>query len=222
VGTVIRVSTPDPVVALTFDDGPCPSTTPRLLELLEAHRARATFFMLGKAAAQHPALVRVVAAAGHAIGNHSWDHPSFPAVSSRHRRAQIRACARAIAPYGARLFRPPFGDLDIASRLDVFWMRHNVIAWDVDTGDWRDESPGIMVYRAVTGVRAGSIVLLHDGSQAGPQGHAEDRAATLKALDLMLRRLRETYTFVTVPELLRRGRPRRVLWVQQADRRPLT
>ncbi|HYM70043.1 MAG TPA: polysaccharide deacetylase family protein [bacterium] len=219
-GTIIRVSTQDPVLALTFDDGPHPSSTPRLLEILEARRARATFFMLGQAAARYPALVRQVADAGHAIGNHSWDHPSFPEVPRRERRRQIDLCSRAIAPYGERLFRPPYGDQDNASRLDALWMRQEVVAWDVDAGDWRDDAPAVVAYRVTARVRAGSIVLFHDGSEAALRGATVDKSSMLKALELVLNRLRETFTFVTVPDLLRRGRPRRVLWLQR-DRLPL-
>jgi peptidoglycan/xylan/chitin deacetylase (PgdA/CDA1 family) len=213
-GTLVCAATSDPVVALTFDDGPHPATTPAVLQLLSAYGARATFFMLGKAAATYPTLVQQVAAAGHAIGNHSWDHPSFPALSSRERRAQIAACRRAIAPYGDRLFRPPYGDQDIASRLDALRTRHQVVTWSVDTGDWHGEAPGVIVYRIVAEVRPGSIVLLHDGDPAALDGATVDRSATLRALDLALRRLRGAYAFVTIPELLRRGRPRRMLWIQ--------
>src|SRR2546422_6863677 len=73
-----HVLTEEPVVALTFDDGPDPVNTPCLLDLLSAHHARGTFFMIGVHAHQHPELVSRVAAESHAIGNHSWDHPSFP------------------------------------------------------------------------------------------------------------------------------------------------
>ena len=214
-GTIIRVSTADPVVALTFDDGPHPASTPPLLEILKARRARATFFMLGQAAARYPALVRQVAGAGHAIGNHSWDHPSFPEVSHQERRRQIDACRRAIAPYGERLFRPPYGDQDDLSRLDTLWMRHQVVAWDVDAGDWRGDAPAVVAYRVVARVRAGSIVLLHDGSEAALRGAPVDKAPMLRALELVLNRLREQFTYVTVPELLRRGRPQRVFWLQR-------
>ena len=88
VGTITHVATDSRAVALTFDDGPDPRTTPRVLQLLEDFGVRATFFMVGDSAARAPALVREVAAAGHAIGNHSWSHPPFPATSGRDRRRQ--------------------------------------------------------------------------------------------------------------------------------------
>jgi peptidoglycan/xylan/chitin deacetylase (PgdA/CDA1 family) len=76
VSTITHVSTNEPLAALTFDDGPDPLYTPRVLEILQKHRAQATFFMVGQTALRHPDLVQLVARGGHAIGNHSWDHPS--------------------------------------------------------------------------------------------------------------------------------------------------
>ena len=86
------------MVGLTFDDGPDPEYTPRLLEILHRHGARATFFMAGEAARQHPELVRQVAQAGHAIGNHGWDHPSFPFISRDERLAQMRTALKQSNP----------------------------------------------------------------------------------------------------------------------------
>src|SRR2546422_5376827 len=92
-GSITHVETAEPVAALTFDDGPHAASTPQLLEILERHHARATFFMLGQFAIQYPELVQRIAQAGHAIGNHSWDHASFPFITGRQRRAPIRAGA---------------------------------------------------------------------------------------------------------------------------------
>ncbi|MGH8754891.1 MAG: polysaccharide deacetylase family protein [Burkholderiales bacterium] len=119
IGTITHVSTSDAVAALTFDDGPHPEFTRRLLDILDRYQARATFFIVGRSAQRYPELVKRIAQAGHALGNHSWDHPSFPYISRRERRLQIRACAKAIHPYGLKLFRPPYGNQSIASRLDA-------------------------------------------------------------------------------------------------------
>ena len=128
-GTITSVDTRDNVAALTFDDGPDPTCTPRLLDILERHHASATFFVVGETAQKYPELIRRMAQSGHAIGHHSWDHPAFPLITGRERRAQMRACAKAIAPYGQRIFRPPFGAQDVASRLSVFWLGYRVITW---------------------------------------------------------------------------------------------
>jgi peptidoglycan/xylan/chitin deacetylase (PgdA/CDA1 family) len=108
-GPITHVATREPVAALTFDDGPHPDYTLRLLEILGRHQATATFFVVGEAAQRHPDVVRQIAASGHALGNHGWDHTSLVTVDGRERRRQVRACAAAIGPCGERLFRPPFG-----------------------------------------------------------------------------------------------------------------
>ncbi|HKV11751.1 MAG TPA: polysaccharide deacetylase family protein, partial [Thermoanaerobaculia bacterium] len=76
-GSLVRVATREPAIALTFDDGPHPEDTPRVLEVLERHGARGTFFMVGQSARRYPEVVARAAAAGHTVANHSWDHPSF-------------------------------------------------------------------------------------------------------------------------------------------------
>jgi peptidoglycan-N-acetylglucosamine deacetylase len=88
-GPVAGVVTAEPAAALTFDDGPDPHWTPRVLEVLERRQARATFFMIGAAAAAHPDLVRRVASMGHAVGNHTWDHRALPKISYRCGRRPI-------------------------------------------------------------------------------------------------------------------------------------
>lgn len=211
-GTITRVETEAPAVALTFDDGPDPASTPRLLELLARHGAKATFFMLGVQAAARPDVVRQVVAAGHALGNHSWDHPSFPTIPARERRRQIRRCDEALAPHATRLFRPPFGHQSIGSRVDLLVLRRIVVTWDLAAVDWFDHPPSWMADRVVRGVRAGSIVLFHDYLFRVFDERYRARDAMLAAVAAVLERLRETFRFVTVPELLRLGRPRRVGW----------
>ena len=115
IGVITDVATTAPVAALTFDDGPHPEWTPRLLDLLDRHQAKATFFMVGEMAARHPELVNRIAGAGHAIGNHSWNHPSFPAIRWAERSRQIARCEDTIRVCNAKLFRPPFGDLNWSS-----------------------------------------------------------------------------------------------------------
>ena len=88
-GTITHVATTEHVAALTFDDGPDPASTPLVLDVLAKHNAHGTFFMLGAAASRYPDLVREVAARGHAIGNHTWDHPSLPSLTHRERFARF-------------------------------------------------------------------------------------------------------------------------------------
>jgi peptidoglycan/xylan/chitin deacetylase (PgdA/CDA1 family) len=207
-GTIAGVVTRDPVAALTFDDGPHPVYTPRLLDILQQHQAHATFFMIGEAAQKHPQLMRRVVQEGHVIGNHSWDHPFFPSLSGRARRDQMRACAQALAPYGQRLFRPPYGAQSLASRLDAFWLRYRVITWNLEAKDWREHTPDRMADQLVQGIRPGSIVLLHDAIYRSQQPVPQyNREPMLAAVALFLERLNGRFHFITIPELLRHGRP---------------
>jgi peptidoglycan/xylan/chitin deacetylase (PgdA/CDA1 family) len=208
-GAVTSVETSEPLVALTFDDGPDPTSTPEVLRLLERYGAKATFFLVGAAAHRHPRLVRAIAEAGHTVANHSWDHASFPAIPGRQRRTQIKWCQRAIAPYGLRLFRPPYGRQNVASRLDARLLRFQVIAWSLSVEDWREKDPGVMAARLVAKARPGSIVLLHDSIFRGEpdQSLQYGRQPLIRAVELYLEQTHRQYQFVTVPELMARGRP---------------
>lgn len=216
-GTITRVSTKDNVVALTFDDGPHPDSTPQLLDILKKHNARATFFMLGDLAQRYPWLVRHVAQAGHAIGNHSWDHPSFPLISSRERRAQIRSCQKALAPYGSMIFRPPYGDQTFASRLDALFTRQQVVTWSVISKDWLDQGTSWFVDYLTKKIMPGSIVLFHDTIYQALEDHYRDREPVFQAVDMLLEQLGTRFNFVTVPELCRYGRPQKQLWYKTSD-----
>ena len=207
-GTITHVHTTEPVAALTFDDGPDPVYTPKLLEILDKHKARATFFMVGEAAQRQQELVRMVSRAGHAIGVHSWDHPSFAKINGRERRQQLRASKRALGPYGQRLFRPPWGKQSLASRLDALWLGYKVVGWNVLAEDWLDLKPTDMSERLIRDIRPGSIILLHDAIYRSiftkPQ---YDRSAMIEALDITLTQIGRQMNFVTVPELLQYGHP---------------
>jgi peptidoglycan/xylan/chitin deacetylase (PgdA/CDA1 family) len=220
-GTVTSVETTERVAALTFDDGPDPRWTPPVLEILERYGARATFFMLGKSAAEHQALVKRTSEAGHAIGNHSWDHPCFPLIGARERRWQLRACRVALTPFGGRIMRPPFGYQSLASRVDAMIAGYDVVGWTMEVGDWYDSDAARMAEALRVRLRPGRIILLHDvlflpaGPDRGPvlgQRPHPDRRAMLEALETFLAAVSPGFQFVTVPELLRRGRPIRKNW----------
>ena len=214
IGTVTHVSTDERVAALTFDDGPHPEFTPRLLDILEEHQARATFFCLGKFAQRHPDILRRMAEARHAIGNHSWDHPSFPLIGSSERRRQLRACAEALAPHGQPLFRPPWGNQSYASRLDALWLGYQVVTWNVLAEDWLDHDADWLAQRVLGKLGPGSIIVFHDRLATAQNPRYFDRGPTLEAVEKLLTKLRGDYRFVTVPELLRVGRAHRENWRQ--------
>lgn len=216
-GAITHVVTEEPVVALTFDDGPHPVYTPKLLDILEGYQAHATFFMVGYAASRHSDLVRRVSMAGHSIGNHSWDHPSFPLIRGSERRAQMRACARALAPYGQKLFRPPFGNQNVASCLDAFRLGYMAVAWNIVAEDWIQDDAETIMKRIEGRIKKGSIVLFHDSLYQSLEPRYAERDATLKAVDILLNKLGRQYRFVTIPELVRNGRPQRTITLEKPD-----
>ncbi|MBS0171259.1 MAG: polysaccharide deacetylase family protein [Nitrospira sp.] len=224
-GSLSRVVTSEPVLALTFDDGPDPDSTPRVLTLLEQYQALGTFFLVGQAAAAHPDLVKRIASGGHAIGSHSWDHRAFPELSSRERRRQLRACERVLRPYGSRLMRPPYGEQTLLSRLEAFALGYEVVGWNLNSGDWHESNSAVISKYLLEMIEPGAIVLLHDTLfDKGVPAHGTDpdhqswtdRGAMLCALKTVLERLRGRYRFVTIPELLHVGRPRRTFWFKQS------
>jgi peptidoglycan/xylan/chitin deacetylase (PgdA/CDA1 family) len=158
-----------------------------------------------------------MARSGHVIGNHTWDHPSFPLISRMERRAQIRAWEEATAPYGAKLFRPPYGDQSFASRLDLWLSGYQVVTWNIDMQDWRSQSAEELGESLAMNLKPGSILLLHDRLHTSSSGDAFDREAMLRAVEMLLRRFQNQYRFVTVPELMRQGHPNYSSWLQAPD-----
>jgi peptidoglycan-N-acetylglucosamine deacetylase len=211
-GVITKVQTKEPVMALTFDDGPNPDATPDLLRLLEKHGAKATFFMVGSAAARHRHLVRRVAEEGHSIGNHTWDHPVLPRTPRAERLAQLRACQRALEPYGRRLFRPPYLAISKKARLDALLLRYKVIMGSVDSRDWFVADGETIAETLLAAPMPGDIIVLHDGLCGFENitlSHAPvpARDGMLAGLELFLTELSGRFRFVTIPELLRVGRP---------------
>lgn len=198
--TVNRVAVPDKVVALTFDDGPHGSLTPRVLDILRANNVKGTFFMQGCNVASHPQVVRRMASEGHEVGNHTWNHAYLSKISRDKAEDQLQrtndairnACG--IVPV---VMRPPggFTNAGVAS-----WARQRfgftTIMWDVDTNDWRKPGTAVVAARGINNARPGSIILVHD-----------IHASTVAAIDSMVKGLKSRgYELVTVSELMRRGR----------------
>ena len=211
------MNTREPAVALTFDDGPDPVWTPRLLEVLEAHGARATFFMVGANAKRYPGLVDRVACGGHSIGNHSWDHPSFPLISRAERLRQLKLCSDALGARASRLFRPPYGHQTIGSRLDVWRAGYRVVTWSVVEPDWLNRGGDTIAAGIQARMRPGSIVLLHDSQFDAEESDQTSREQTVEAVEILLSQMDRRFRFVSVPELLWMGRPRKHLWLRTAD-----
>ena len=190
-------------LALTYDDGPNDPYTAQLLEVLEKHGVKATFFLLGQFVSERPELARAVAEAGHAIGSHGYTHQNLIFLSPAQLRQQLESASRAIeAATGLRpkLFRPPFG----GRRPGTFSMVRSYgmvpVLWRVSCADWSAKSPASIVERAVSQIKGGDVILLHDG------GHLKigtDRSHSVRATDEIVRRYKgEGYEFVTVPQMM--------------------
>lgn len=188
-------------VALTFDDVPDPRYTPLVLDALKRERVRATFFVVGSRARKHPAIVRRIRREGHAIGNHSYNHPNFSNMSLSEVKNQIGRTERALqetAGIMPRLIRPPYGEIK-PSQLE--WAQANgytVVNWDVDSSDWRQLSSRLVFANVTRSVRPGSIILLHAGG-----GEGQNLYGTVQSLPKLIGWLRShDFEPVTLPELL--------------------
>lgn len=216
--TVTGFQTDEPVIALTFDDGPDPTFTPRVLDLLAKHDAKATFFVVGQSAVMHRDVIERIADAGHAIANHTHSHVSMVGVDAAERQRQIDACEQAIAPWSCRLFRPPWGHQDIASCRQTVGRGLQVVCWGLEVQDYSYADPKVMADQLVEGAVPGSIVLLHDAihHDAVP-GVNTDRSDMLESLDEYLTRVGDRFTFVTLPRMFEIAHPIRRHWFHQPD-----
>ncbi len=189
-------------LALTYDDGPNDPHTGRLLDVLDKHGAKATFFMIGRYVHDHPELAREVAQRGHVVGNHTWDHPNLMFVSKGTLERELKQTSDALTQaVGAHsnLFRPPFGARRPVTLKTARAMGLEPIMWSVTCYDWSAKSPEKILKHAARQIRGGDVILLHDG------GHLEfgaDRSHTVAATDELLRRYKgEGYDFVTIPQM---------------------
>jgi peptidoglycan/xylan/chitin deacetylase (PgdA/CDA1 family) len=189
-------------IALTFDDGPNPAWTPRLLDTLAAHNVQASFFLLGNFARATPDLVRRIAAAGHLIGNHSWSHPDLSLESKARIRAELQQTSDTLAQIlGApvRYFRPPFG----ARRSAVFRIARELglqtALWNAMTSDWSEPSAERIAARlgkkvdGLTGRGHAVNIVLHDG---GYRALGTNRGPSVAAAGALLAQYTATHRFV--------------------------
>ena len=195
-----KIESQGKVVALTFDDGPNPDATPRILDTLAEKGVRATFFVLGSHAERWPEIVRRISHDGHQLGNHGYFHRKLqfksPFYVSRDIRLGIRAIKRAGAP-APKYFRAPHGFRSPWTTPIASSYGERTVGWSL--GVWDSDRPGVeeIVRRTMEGVSPGSIVLLHDGDGYNPDG---DRMQTAAALPLIIDRLKEQgYEFATLP-----------------------
>jgi peptidoglycan/xylan/chitin deacetylase (PgdA/CDA1 family) len=200
------------LMALTYDDGPNTAWTPALLELLSRHDVRATFFSIGHYAREQPALLREVAAAGHAIGNHTYSHVTMPLHTDETIRDELRRTTAAIEDAGVemplvqgkRLMRPPYGRRRPGTLRVLREEGYVPIIWSVTLWDW---SKGVttekIMRKAERQIRGGDVVLLHDGCNVAM---GWDRSHSVQATELILTQWKEQhgFEFVTIPEMIER------------------
>jgi len=180
-----------PCIALSFDDGPSPTVTPHVLDILAAEHVHATFFMVGMHAQGNEALVRRVYEQGNEVGNHSWDHADFTKLSPAMVDQEIQKTQAAIVNAGVpapRLFRPPYGAVN---SMVLSHVRMSVVRWDIDPGDWEVKDTGKVVASVLAHARPGGIVLMHDLYPT-----------TADALTPIIETLKPHYQFVTVSQLM--------------------
>lgn len=210
--TITHVIPREPLTALTFDDGPHPEFTPHLLDILRRHDARATFFVIGAHAQEHPEIVARIVREGHALANHTYSHRRMTEMTSTERREEIARCAQVIAPFGGLpLFRPPQGRQNGASRLDVARAGHDCVGWNAFIGDWLPRDRTCLADLLAEAVWPGSVTLLHDAIWDPMVEGAEDRTNLLGAIDDVLRD-GIGVRCVTLPELFAAGRVVRRVW----------
>ncbi|MDJ0466400.1 polysaccharide deacetylase family protein [Streptomyces sp. H27-C3] len=199
------VNAPPRTIALTFDDGPSPLYTPQLLAVLARHGITATFFVLGANAARYPGVIRLIAAHGHVVGNHTWDHPRLDRLPGSQVREQILRTQEVVTRTTGRpptLFRAPGGHFAPAALAVCAERGLRAVGWSVDTVDWTNPGAGRIAATVLEQAATGAIVLQHDGFLSyGPvpahQGRA-DRTQTVQAADRFLPQLLAAgYRFAT-------------------------
>ncbi len=182
-------------IALTFDDGPHPKFTPRLLAFLKQYKVKATFFVVGEMAEKYPQLVKAEADEGHCVGNHTYHHVNLTKIDPGYVATEIEACnevVKRITGHTPRYFRPPGGDYNHQTAEICEAMNQMMVLWSDDPGDFRKPGESVIELRLLNKVKGGAIILLHDGIEQ-----------TLAVLPQVIATLRKQgYEFVTIDQLV--------------------
>jgi peptidoglycan/xylan/chitin deacetylase (PgdA/CDA1 family) len=207
-----RVPTSEPLVALTFDDGPSVAYTAKVIEILEREQVSATFNLIGRHVAALPELAKEVAAT-HEVGNHTWSHPNLALARAPAARDQLRRGADIIAEVTGqqpRVFRPPYGSISGATMMFAVSMGYPIVLWDFEFNQ-HGRSAAANVTHMTRQARPGSIILAHDGGTLNCD-------VVVQALPALIDRLRQKgLGFVTTTELIALGTAERVLPASGAD-----
>ena len=192
------VETSKKQIALTFDDGPHPTLTPRILEILVKYNVPATFFMVGQNVLNYPDAARAVIQAGHEVGNHTFTHPHIANLDEKAIFDEIGKCEDALeelCEYRPHILRTPQGALTSSLERCLLDDDYILVLWSLDTRDWENKSTACIVQTVLNRVQAGDIILMHDFI-----GHNSKTPEALEKMIPIL--LSQGYEFVTVSELL--------------------
>lgn len=188
-----EVDTEAPMIALTFDDGPNPDNTKRILDVLTANYSHATFFVVGTNAEKYPDTLKAILSAGCEIGNHSYNHTNLTTVDAEKVETEIEEVNRAVKKAtgeNTTVIRPPYGAYDdnLLNQL-----QEPVVLWDLDTEDWDSRNAQTIVDKVLSDIKDGDIVLMHDIYES-----------TAEAMEILVPKLKEQgYQIVTVSEMAR-------------------
>jgi peptidoglycan/xylan/chitin deacetylase (PgdA/CDA1 family) len=217
----MRVETADPIVGLTYDDGPDPEQTVAVLDVLAERRQRVTFFVLTDRARQHPEIVRRMLDDGHEVGLHGQDHTELSTLPGREAYRRVRDGKRILERITHRpvtLFRPTYGLIPLLPLLGVRLAGMDVVIWTAWARDWTDAPADELAGRVVKALHPGAIVLLHDATDDAQALDAGPRPAFSRAevTGLVLDGMSEAgYASAPVGELLRRYPAVRALTVER-------
>jgi peptidoglycan/xylan/chitin deacetylase (PgdA/CDA1 family) len=192
---LLKMSGRGRTMVLTFDDGPDPRYTPRILDTLARYDVRAMFFVCGEMAVQHQDLLARMADEGHVVGNHTWSHPLLTDLSRRRIRSEMTRTSDVIETgYGERprWFRAPYGAWNRAAFQLGAELGMEPLAWTVDSLDWTTPGTSAIVDRVENGAAPGVVVLSHDAGG--------DRSQSVRALRRYLPRLLDSGYHITVPQ----------------------
>jgi peptidoglycan-N-acetylglucosamine deacetylase len=211
--TLVHGPKDERVVALTYDDGPNPPYTGQILAVLRREHVRATFFVVGRAVAAYPGVVRSEVAGGNAIGNHTWSHDHlvlYDGTSVRRTLERTDAAIYAAAKVHTRIMRPPFGARDWLVLDEARKLGYTPVMWSVPlANDWEYPPPRVIASRVLRYAGDGAIITLHDGNRGIVCARTRvsprvcDRSSDVEATRLIVESLKNRgYRFVTIPQLL--------------------
>ena len=180
------------MIAITFDDGPHPTNTEAILDILAEYNVHATFFMLGQNVQAYPEVVKKVYEGGHEIANHSWNHPQLTKLSAANIAKQINDTSDAIyniTGYRPKLVRPPYGAMNDTVKSTI---QETLILWNIDSLDWKTKDQNQIVPLVMSDVEDGDIILLHDI-------HPTTTPAVRRIVEQLLA---QDYQIITVSQML--------------------